>query len=119
VPTADRGSIVFAEVLDPQGKNRKARPVVLTTLAAELATDEPHLGVAITATLPRPLPDDYVELPWHPQKHPKTGLRKRSAAVCSWIVKVQGAEIVEVIGRVPDKQMEEILEKIEESDNPT
>jgi hypothetical protein len=68
--------------------------------------------VAITGIFPNPLPDDHVELPWHRAKHPKTGLRKRSCAVCGWVVEITGEEIVEHRGRVPHKQMFQILEKL-------
>ena len=91
---------------------------MLITLTAELEEDDPHLAVGVTSTLPQPLPEDYVELPWHAQKHPRTGLRKRRAAVCTWLVEVHADQILELIGRVPDKQMLDILTKVAELDPP-
>jgi mRNA-degrading endonuclease toxin of MazEF toxin-antitoxin module len=107
----DRGSIVFVRVLDPRDKNAKIRPVVILTSATELGDADPHLAVAITSTLPQPLPNDHVELPWHAQKHPRTGLTKRSAAVCSWLLEVMGEDVIRIGGRVPDDKLLEILEK--------
>ncbi len=57
--------------------------------------------VAITTVLPDPLPSDYVPLPWHAQRHPRTGLNKRNAAVCSWLVAVDAGRVARNIGHVP------------------
>jgi hypothetical protein len=73
------------------------------------------LAVAITGTLSLPLPNDHVELPWHAQKHPRTGLTKRCAAVCSWLLEVMEEDVVSIGGRVPDNKLLEILEKTAES----
>jgi mRNA-degrading endonuclease toxin of MazEF toxin-antitoxin module len=113
----DRGCIVQARVLDAQHRNPKVRPVVIVTSATDLDPGDPHLAVAITGTLPLPLPSDYVELPWHSQKHPRTGLTKPSAAACGWLVEVMEEDMVRICGRVPDDKMLEILEKTEQSNN--
>lgn len=114
----DRGSIVQATVLDPGGRNPKSRPLVLVSLVAELAAGEPHLAVAITGSLSKPLAEDEVALPWQRAGHPKTGLSKRCGAKCSWIVEVTDAQIESVNGRVPDRQLWMILEKLEKYKNP-
>jgi hypothetical protein len=86
---------------------------VLLTGDADTPTDEPLVAVAITGTLPTPLPDYYVLLPWDRARHPKTGLKKKCAAVCNWFAKVQRSESVEVMGRVPDPQFAEIRQRVQ------
>ena len=79
-----QGRIVWAEIRDPDGKNSKRRPAVIVTATEEIQPDEPFVVAAITTRLTKPLPADFVELPWHRAGHPRTKLRIRCAAVCSW-----------------------------------
>jgi hypothetical protein len=53
-----------------------------------------------------------VDLPWHRSGHPRTGLKKRSSAVCTWLVEFGEAPIQEYAGIVPGKALYEILEKV-------
>ena len=69
--------------------------------------------VAVTSRVPETLPDDHVLLPWHPQGHPRTGLNRRSAAVCSWLSKITPSEILDVSGVVPGPELLAILTKID------
>jgi mRNA-degrading endonuclease toxin of MazEF toxin-antitoxin module len=112
VPTLGRGRIILAEVNDPQGQNRKPRPLVIVTPTEDIREGERFVAVAVSSTFPCPVPDDYVELPYHPEGHPRTGLKRRSAAVCSWREGLTHADVIRDIGRVPDRQMLAILEKV-------
>jgi mRNA-degrading endonuclease toxin of MazEF toxin-antitoxin module len=118
VPTLGRGRIVLAEVTDPQGHNRKPRPVVIVTATEEIREGTPFVGVAVSTTFAHPLPDDCVELPYHPAGQSKTGLRRRSVAVCSWREALTDVDVIRDIGRVPDKQMHAILEKVKQLTSP-
>ncbi len=109
-----RGQIVVAWVSDPQNRNPKRRPLVIVTATEDIKPDEPFLAVAITGTFSQPLPGDHVALPWHPKKHPKTGLTKPSAAVCSWLESITAADVEAHKGRVPDKELLLILTKVKE-----
>jgi hypothetical protein len=106
------GLIVRAVVPDQAGRNPKARPVVLLSGEEDTPADAPLVAVAISSTLPTPLPDHYVVLPWHPAGHRRTGLKKKCAAVCNWFAKVQRSEALQVMGRVPDPQFEQIRQKV-------
>ena len=83
-----QGEILWARCVDPRGVNEKRRPFVVLTLSEEIARGEPIVAAAITTTLPNPLTDEYVELPWHPAGSVRTGLRKRCAVCCRWIVEL-------------------------------
>ncbi len=113
-----RGQIVLAEVLDPQGRNPKTRPLVIVTETEEIREDQPFFGIAITGTFSLPLPDDCVKLPWDRQGHPRTGLKKPSVAVCGWPEELRHDSIRRVMGVVPAKELLEILQKIRALESP-
>lgn len=70
--------------------------------------DRAYLVVAITTNLPDPPTADHVALPWHRDRHPRTGLDERNAALCSWVVLVGGSRIVRRIGDTPAARLLEI-----------
>ncbi len=72
--------------------------MVILTASGEIVLDSPVAAAAITTTYPEPPPANKVELPWTHYGHPATGLRRRSAVVCDWIVRVRPSEIEEVKG---------------------
>jgi hypothetical protein len=104
-PDIARGSIVLvAAMLDPHGRNPKDRPCVVVTEPGD-APEGFHAVVAISTIVPDPLPEDYVLLPWHPRRHPKTGLDKRNAAIGRWVEVVDSSRIIRKVGVVPDAQL--------------
>ena len=106
---AQRGDIVIVVgLLDPQGRNPKDRACVVVSPPGPAEAGTPLQVVAITTLLPDPLPSDHVPLPWHLQRHPRTGLNKRNAAVCSWLVEVESSRVDRVIGHVPAKSLLQI-----------
>lgn len=108
------GRIVWAEVADQNGI-RKQRPAIIVSSTADADTSGTLKIVAITSRVPATLPDDHVLLPWHPQGHPRTGLNRRSAAVCSWLSKITASDILDVSGMVPGPELLAILTKINTS----
>lgn len=107
-----RGRIVWVEVLDPQGRNRKCRPAVVVTPDAEIRSDGEVWVVAISSQLDQAPAEVQVELPWDHRGHPRTGLKERCAAVCSWMEKVSVASIQGTAGTVPGHQLLAILAAI-------
>lgn len=99
--------IVFAEVLDTNGRNPKTRRVVVLTPDAELAAGFPIVVAGVTGKLPNPLTADYVMLPYKnpPGRHPKTGLTKAAAVLCTWIVTITANDIRGRSGFVPPVHM--------------
>jgi mRNA-degrading endonuclease toxin of MazEF toxin-antitoxin module len=108
----EQGQIVMVELLDPAHRNAKIRPAIVVTPTDEISVEVRLWAVAITGALPKPLPGSYVLLPYHAARHPRTGLSKRCAAVCEWLVEIDPAKVERQIGRVPDKVLVEILAKI-------
>lgn len=60
-----------------------------------------------------------VELPWHHAGHLKTGLKVRSAAVCTWLTYVPLSAIQEYAGMVPTPQLLRILAILETVSPPS
>jgi mRNA-degrading endonuclease toxin of MazEF toxin-antitoxin module len=113
-PRLMTGRIVWADIADANG-HRKLRPAVIVTPTEEIAPTRPIDVVAVTSRREDPLPDDHVVLPWHAQGHPRTGLNRRCAAVCSWLAQISEADIKDVAGVVPAAQMKAILMKIKQA----
>ena len=107
-----QGDIVWAQGADPQGNNEKLRPFVVLTLSQEIVRGAPIVAAAITTTIPVPLTDDYVELPWHPRGAVRTGLRKRCAVCCRGIMELDREDIEERRGHVPGDKLNEIIQKV-------
>jgi mRNA-degrading endonuclease toxin of MazEF toxin-antitoxin module len=118
VSALQQGRIVWATIRDPNGENPKERPAVIVTATEEIHPDQPFVAVAITGTLPRPLPPEYVELPWHRSGHPRTGLKKRCAAVCTWLLALQASDIQGYGGIVPELLLRAILERLPQTPPP-
>lgn len=114
-----RGRIVWVELLDPQGRNPKCRPAVIVTPDAEFQPDGEVWVVAISSQLDAAPAEDQVELPWDRRGHPRTGLKERCAAVCTWMEKVSVASIQQSAGVVPGRQLLDILSRIRPPEAPT
>jgi hypothetical protein len=111
------GRIVWAEVADANGI-RKLRPAVIVTPTERLIPGGPFDVVAVTSRLTDPLPDNHVLLPWHPRGHPRTGLNRRCAAVCTWLAQLVDSDIQDVAGLVPTPVMRSILGKVAAASAP-
>jgi hypothetical protein len=106
------------ELIDPQGRNPKCRPAVIVTPDEDIRADGEVWVVAISTQLAESPPEDQVELPWDRRGHPRTGLRERCAAVCTWMEKVSVANIQDSAGVVPGRQLLDILTRIKPPDEP-
>jgi len=106
----EQGTIGFATVADPRG-NAKNRPVVIITDTSEIVLDAEIVAVAVTSTIPSPVTDQYVLLPWTRWGHPATGLTKRCAAHCQWLITLKPSDF-SPRGYVPTRYLREILEKV-------
>jgi mRNA-degrading endonuclease toxin of MazEF toxin-antitoxin module len=113
VPNPEQGRIVWLETCDPQGRNLKKRPAVIVTPTSEIEEDKPIVCVAITTDIPHVQSEDFVLLPYQNGGHPRTGLSKRCAAMCSWLVVIREDEIIGYLGKAPKPQLELILARME------
>jgi len=98
------GRIVWAEIADANGIP-KLRPVVIVTPSDRITSAAPLDVIAVTSRVPEPLPNDHVLLPWHAQGHPRTGLNRKCAAICTWVARIRHTDIRDVAGVVPGAVM--------------
>jgi len=113
VPKPEQGRVILATVFDPQGRNPKTRPAVIISETTQIQADGRIACVAITSSVPDEIPDDFVLLPFQPQGKVRTGLRMRSAAMCSWLFEISEDKIEKYVGLVPTQLMKEIIERAE------
>jgi mRNA-degrading endonuclease toxin of MazEF toxin-antitoxin module len=97
--------VLVSALLDPQGRNPKDRPCVVISPASEPGEGLPIKVVAITTLIPDPMPDDHVLIPYQRPRHPRTGLNRRAAAVCSWIEWIDEGRVIRPVGFVPARQL--------------
>ena len=98
MPKPEQGRIILVEVSDPQERNIKLRPAVIISETTQIQRDGRITCVAITSSIPDKLPNDCVFLPFDPTGKARTGLRKRSMAMCSWIFEIKEDEIEKYLG---------------------
>ncbi len=113
MPKPEQGRIVLVEVSDPQDRNAKTRPAVIVSETDEILKGRGIFCVAITGTLPDVLPEDCVLIPYHRSGHPRTGLKKRCAAMCSWLFEIEETHIKKYLGVVPKSKLLEIIERLD------
>lgn len=85
---------------------------MIGTPSDQITPSAPLDVIAVTSRVPEPLPEDHVLLPWHAQGHPRTGLNRKCAAVCTWVAQIHRTDIREIAGVVPGAIMLEIMSKI-------
>jgi hypothetical protein len=105
-----QGSIIWATIVDPAGGNPKSRPAVIITATNELDHCKPFVAVAVSSSIQSD-PHSCVELPWHAQGHPKTGLNKRCWAITNWLVALEFEHVQQIVGVVPNAVLLEIVRK--------
>jgi len=116
--TPSRGRIVWVELTDPQGRNPKTRPAVIVTATGDIKPDGTVVVVAVSSQVDASPPDVQVELPWANGGHPRTRLKERCAAVCTWLAEVPVSAIQRYGGTVPAAQMLRIIALLESLEEP-
>ncbi len=104
------GRIVWAEIADANGFP-KSRPLVIVTPSERITPTAPLDVLAVTSRVPDPLRDDHVLLPRHARGHPRTGLKRKCAVVCTWVARMRHTDVRQIAGVVPGALMLEILSK--------
>ena len=105
------GSVVWAELEDPNGY-RKVRQGVVVTPTADIHAGKPVRVVAIkpdSATLCRTITSC---CPWDRQGKARSGLSRRCAAVTSWQAGISVGGGDPVVGILPPQAIGELLTKI-------
>jgi hypothetical protein len=93
----------------PAGTQPKVPPAVIVTPTDDIRPDGEVWVVGISTQIAAAPAEVQVELPWHAQKHPKTGLRERCAAVSTWLTRMPVSAIQSEAGSVPGPHLARIL----------
>lgn len=113
MPSLVRGRIVYPQVAipDPQGQNAKdGRPFVVISRDEEIEKGETIQAVGITGELMQSPADHYILLPYGPNA--KTGLKQKSAALCTWLIDVAPDKVEVGRGYVRADLLEEIVRNV-------
>jgi hypothetical protein len=111
------GRIVWAEISDSRG-NRKLRPAVIVTPTKDLKTGGTIDILAVTTQVPDPPQNEFVVLPWHPQGHVRTKLRRKCAVVTTWKATISVNDIHDTAGVLPTATIGRIVEMIRDNREP-
>jgi mRNA-degrading endonuclease toxin of MazEF toxin-antitoxin module len=105
-----QGDIVWATIRDPRGKNPKQRRAVVIT-ATEDITDEVDLAAISTKFDPNHVPPHWIEIPWHPNGHPRTSLNRPSVVKCDWLSTMRCEEVLKA-GHLPNRHLLRVIQAL-------
>lgn len=106
------GRVVWVTIADPQGRNPKRRPAVILTPTDDIAEGGEIDVVGITTSFELAPAEVQTELQFDPRGSCRSGLRERSWAVATWVMRLPVAAIESYGGTIPGRQMAEIHRKI-------
>lgn len=107
-----QGIIVWLWRCDPRGFERKERAFLIITPTDDIKAGGNVVGVAISTKVSDPPRPHEILLPWHKDRHPKTSLFERSAAICNWFSVINREELNNVKHWCPKKYLLAIFEVI-------
>ena len=107
-----QGQVVDVNIVDPNGRNPKTRPVVILTATDELADADQFVAAAISTKFDEPLPVDCIRVPWSSDGRAKSGLRKPSVVKCRWLVTLKREDVIAARGHLPSTVMCEIMRMV-------
>lgn len=114
MPALIQGRVVYPKIAipDPQGQNPKeGRPFVVVSTNEHIKKGGSIFACGITGAFDESQTDLYVVLPYGPTA--KTGLRRESAALCTWVIDISPDQLDVGPGYVPPWLVDEIADKIE------
>jgi len=112
-PTIVQGSIVWAVIPDSHGGNPKIRPAIVLTPNARINSQNEIRLASVTSLIGEARFTETVELPWHPDGHPQTGLKKPSEVVCTWIAAMPLGDLTDSGKVLPPQYLLEVLDKVD------
>ena len=114
VDEPELGRVIWADVVDPQGRPAGEHAAIILTTKAEYAAGQPIKAVVISSKLHLGTPGAMVMMKHLKRErgHPRTGLTKKCAAMCNRIVSVEESDIRRYCGLIYGKDLEEILKCI-------
>ena len=109
------GEIYHLEEVDPMhGGKPKGRFVIVVTPTEDIAMDLPLYVVACSSSIRDAQIESgrAVELPWSRQGMARTGFRRRTWAVPSWMLRVRPSQLGRRVGHLPSTKLRQIIENL-------
>jgi mRNA interferase MazF len=107
--TIQRGTIIWAELSDPNGRNAKPRPAVVLSTQPHIDTHGDLVVAVITTDFTHPLPSGWFAIPTMPGGHAITGLDQACVVKATWLKQVPRTQVQAIMGRAPSRVVREIL----------
>ena len=107
------GVIVWVWRKDPQGFELKHRAFVIITPTKDIKAGGRVVGVAVSKKISNPPLPHEILLPWSRDRHPKTSLFEKSAAICNWFSEIQRDELKDIKYWCPQTYLLAMMEIIE------
>lgn len=120
MPSLIQGRVVYPKipVADPQGQNPKpGRPFVVISNNNDIKAGGPIYAAGITSIFDASQADIYVPLPYGPTA--KSGLKRESAAVCTWVIRINPDDVDVSPGFIHLSLVDCIVENIERRHAPS
>jgi PemK-like, MazF-like toxin of type II toxin-antitoxin system len=105
------GQIILVPVADGRG-NVEPHPAVIVSPNDPIPPGEKLRVVCVSTLLEDPCPPHHIPLPWQRPRHPKTGLNKPNVAKCNWLVRVDQADVIKVLGFAPPGHLARISQEL-------
>ena len=107
--TIQRGTIVWAEISDPNGQNAKLRPAIVLSTQPHIDARHDLVVAAITTDFVHPLPSGWFAIPTMPGGHEITGLDQACVVKATWLKQVPQTQVRAIKGRAPSRVVREVL----------
>jgi len=108
------GSIVWADVWDPEGRPAGDHASVVLSQPKEIAAGDPLRVAVITTSKKNPPRSGWFDVPWHPRGHYQTGLTEPCVVKATWITSVEQGTVRKVGGRVPTQVYKQVKNWLDE-----
>jgi mRNA-degrading endonuclease toxin of MazEF toxin-antitoxin module len=103
-----RGTIIFAEMRDPDG-NLKKRPALVLSSQAKIDSGSDLVVAGISTRFTRPIQAGWFELAASPFRDPTTGLKRPSVVKSDFLATVAKKDVISVFGRAPASIVKQVL----------
>jgi PemK-like, MazF-like toxin of type II toxin-antitoxin system len=112
------GTIVLADVADPNGNPAGPHPAVVLNRQDEIDAGD-DLWVAVCSTsFGYPLRSGWFDMPTQPGGHPATGLTEACVVKATWLQTVPQAKVIRLYKRAPVRIVKQVLDWLQNNGIP-
>ncbi len=100
-PSIQRGTVVWAIIADPAGRNPKDRPAIVLDNQEDINAGRDLYVAVITTDFTYPLASGWFAVPSKPGGDCDTGLPEACVVKSDWLDLVPQADVLRITGRAP------------------